>query len=190
MSVAALGLLFASLAQATTVVPPTFSELVAEAESIVRATVTRIESRRVPAGDGLTIKTFVEFKVKKRLKGAAPDVVTLEFLGGTVGDESLQIVGMPRFRVGETEIVFVTGNGVQFCPVVRLGHGRYRVRHDAANARDYVAREDETPLTAVADVQLPVDTHGIGRMFRAASDALTPDEFETEIGRELTRRSR
>lgn len=189
MSVTALVLLAATLtARATTVVPPTFPELVAEANSIVRATVTGIESRRVAGLDGPTIKTFVEFKVKKRLKGAPPETFTLEFLGGTVGDESLRVLGMPHFKVGETEIVFVAGNGVQFCPVVRLGHGRYRVRHDAAHGRDYVAREDETPLGSVSDVQLPVDTHGVARMFRSAADALTPEQFETEIAREATRR--
>lgn len=190
LGVTGLCLVLAPLARATTVVPPTFAELVAEADSIVRATVVSIESRRVPAVDGPTVKTFVELKVRKRLKGTPPDTFTLEFLGGTVGDESLRVIGMPHFVVGETEIVFVHGNGVQFCPVVRLGHGRYRVRHDAANGRDFVAREDETPLGSVSDVQLPVDTHGVGPLFRAAADALTPEQFETEIAREVTRRGR
>src|SRR5688500_13012359 len=85
-------------ARATSVIPPSFPELVAEAEAIYRGTVTGIEARRVARPDGgSVIKTFVTFAVDRVLKGPGQSEVVLEFLGGTVGDESLAVTGMPKF---------------------------------------------------------------------------------------------
>jgi hypothetical protein len=133
------------------------------------------------------IKTFVTFSVEKRLKGNPADTVTLEFLGGTVGTDTLHVSGMPEFKVGDHEIVFVQGNGVQFCPLVRFGHGRYHVHTDAQTRRRYITRNDESPLSSVNEVQLPADEHAIPGTRRGTSTtALTPEDFETEISGEVT----
>src|SRR5687768_1244956 len=81
----------APIAHATTVVPPSFPELVAEADGIYRGRVTSIQARRVPLpeGDGSVIKTFVTFTVERVLKGPEQAQLTLEFLGGTIGDETV-----------------------------------------------------------------------------------------------------
>src|SRR5215207_11195448 len=89
-------------ARATSVVPPNFAELVGEADAIYRGRVTAVQPRRVerPDGNGSVIKTFVTFAVERVLKGADQKEVTLEFLGGTVGDDSMTVSGMPKFNVG------------------------------------------------------------------------------------------
>ncbi len=184
-------LVAAPCAQATSVVPPSFPELVAEAEAIYRGTVTSMEARRVARPDGgNVVKTFVTFTVDRVLKGAAQSEVVLEFLGGTVGDDSLEVTGMPKFAVGQREFVFVQKNGTQLCPLVGLMHGRYRVLRDADGARDYVARDNGAPLTDTAEVALPMTPLPAqvrtARAATAAADALTPAAFESQVRAEVS----
>lgn len=183
---------FAPPAAATTVIPPSFPELVAGADAIYRGTVTAVASRRVPAADGhgSVIKTFVTFAVERTFKGTAQPTVVLEFLGGTVGDERLQVQGMPAFSPGDREFVFVQDNGRQFCPLVALGHGRYRELRDAATGRTWIARDNRLPLLDPTEValplaQLPAAILAAGTPPPAA--ALSPAAFEAAIGAELAR---
>ena len=186
-------LALAPVLHATSVIPPSFPELVAEADAIYRGRVTSIQSRRVeqPNGQDSVIKTFVTFAVERVLKGPGQTQVTLEFLGGTVGDESMTVTGMPKFNVGAREIVFVQKNGVQFCPLVALMHGRYRVLRDEATAREHIARDNGAPLMDTSEVELPITTlPGPVRAASAASNAaraLTPDAFEASITSEVQR---
>jgi hypothetical protein len=178
---------------ATSVIPPSFAELVGEADAIYRGRVTAVQARRVEAPDveGGVIKTFVTFAVERVLKGPDQTEVTLEFLGGTVGEETMTVSGMPKFNLGAREIVFVQKNGVQFCPLVALMHGRYRVLRDEATAREHIARDNGLPLNNVAEVELPITTlPGPVRAASAASAstrALTPEAFEASITSEVQR---
>ena len=185
--VLALLLAFASSLHATSVIPPSFPELVAEADAIYRGRVESVQARRVERtdGEGSVIKTFVTLAVERVLKGPEKTEVILEFLGGTVGDESMIVTGMPKFNVGAREIVFVQKNGVQFCPLVALMHGRYRVLRDESTAQEHVARDNGAPFTSTAEVELPFTN--LPTPVRAASAtsaaarALTPAAFEASI---------
>jgi hypothetical protein len=180
-------------ARATTVVPPNFAELVNDADAIYRGRVADVQSRRVPRpdGGGTVIKTFVTFTVDKVLKGAARSDIVLEFLGGTVDGQSLTVTGMPKFAVGTQDIVFVQKNGFQFCPLVAVMHGRYRVLRDESAARDYIARDNGAPLTDVGEVELPMSqlpaTVGAAIASSARARALTPAAFEASIASEVQR---
>lgn len=182
-------LLTALFARATSVTPPTFPQLVAEAQTIAQGSVTSVASRWVDAPQGRTIKTFVDFSVEKTLKGTPPATLTLEFLGGTVGTDTLRVSGMPEFKIGDRDILFVQNNGIQFCPLVRFTHGRYRVRTDATSHRNYVARNDDTPLTATSEVQLPDNEVAAAGSSRSAANALSPDDFETQVSTEVARQT-
>ncbi len=173
-------------ARATTVIPPSFPELVAEAECIVRGTVTAVEARAVPTPRGEAIHTFVTVAVEECLKGAAPRTLTLTLAGGTLGEKRAAIAGMPQFKAGDREILFVQGNGRQLCPLVGFFHGRYRVLTDATTGRDYVARSNGLPLTSIAEVgsSLP-DPARLPAVARAASAGLTPAEFLAQVRTEL-----
>jgi hypothetical protein len=187
---------FAALApalHATSVVPPSFPELVEKADAIYRGRVTAIEARKVdrPDGNGTVIKTFVTVAVDKALKGPAQSEVTLQFLGGTVGDETLNVSGMPKFNVGDREFVFVQKNGQQFCPLVAMMHGRYRILRDEAEGRDIVARDSRAPLTDLAEIaqpmsELPAQIRA-GTAARTSAAALSPAAFEAGIVSELQR---
>jgi hypothetical protein len=181
--------------RATSVIPPSFPELVLESDAIHRGRVTAIQAVRTTAPDGTPIiRTHVTFTLERTLKGAERSTITLEFLGGTLGDESLVVTGMPKFNLGATEYVFVQRNGVQFCPLVAMGHGRYRVARDTTAARDYVARDNGIPLTDLADVEIPLAAQAslppAIRSAQAASAltrALTPATFEASILAEVQR---
>lgn len=176
------------LARATSVVPPSFPDLVAKAEAVYRGEVKAIEPRRVAGRDGQSIiKTFVTVAVERTLKGPEKAEVVLEFLGGTLGDEVLEVTGMPKFNLGQREYVFVQKNGVQFCPLVAVMHGRYRLLRDETAGREFVARDNGTPLTDVAEVELPMSDLPAPVRAAAVDRALTPAAFEAQIVSEVQR---
>ncbi|MBL9189255.1 MAG: hypothetical protein JNK23_17365 [Opitutaceae bacterium] len=163
-------------------IAPTFPELVAEADCIVRGTVTTVIARAVATPDGPAIHTFVTIAVEECVKGTAPRELTLTLAGGTLGDKSALIAGMPQFKVGDREILFVQGNGRLFCPLVGFYHGRYRVLTDATTGHDYVARHNRTPLTSAAEVGLPMlDPARLPTMARPVAAALTPADFLAQV---------
>jgi hypothetical protein len=179
----------APVVRATSVVPPSFPELVNEAEAIYRGRVTAVQPRRVERldGNGSVIKTFVTVAIDKVLKGPQQKEIVLEFLGGTIGDESMTVSGMPKFNPGAEEFVFVQRNGVQFCPLVAVMHGRYKVLRDEAAAREFIARDNGAPLTDVAEVELPMNQLPAQLRAASAARALTPAAFEASIAFEVQR---
>jgi hypothetical protein len=178
-----------TMARAMSVVPPTFDELVTEAQGIVRGQVTSVRSDFVDTPAGRAIKTFVTFHVDRTLKGAPPaaDTLTLIFLGGTVGSETLEVAGMPTFHSGEREIVFFANNGHTYCPLIAAGHGRYRVLHDAATDRDYIARENRVPLESTDEIQLSLETAAATMRLKSPARALSPGDFETRVTETVAR---
>ena len=179
--------LFATaLARATSVEPPEFPALVSGADAIYRGRVTAVESRRIDRPGRPLIRTYVTFAVERTLKGAEQAEVVLDFLGGTVGDLTLEVSDLPVFTVGDHNIVFVQGNGRQFCPLVAVMHGRYRIEHDATANRDIITRENHLPLNRVQDVVLPMHEPGAtAAVTRDFSHALSPAEFEAQILRQV-----
>ncbi|PTX97709.1 hypothetical protein [Opitutus sp. ER46] len=170
--------LAAGAAHALTVVPPTFDELVAKANVVVRGVVTKVEAKTVETSQGTAIKTYVTFKVERTLKGTTEDEVTLQFLGGKVGRRTLKVVGMPTFSVGDREIVFVGDNGRVICPLIAAGHGRYRLETDPATKVEHVARENHAPLASTAEIAAPLD-HSTAAL--SSSAAMTREDFESRI---------
>lgn len=174
--------------RATTVIAPTFNELVAESEVIARVEVTAVRPTWVESPQGRIIKTFVSFRVVRALKGTPAAELTLPFLGGELDGETMRVSGMPRFTIGQKDIVFLSDTrGVQFSPLVGLMHGRYRVQTDAATSRDYIARDDGAPLESEADVQLPQAANSPANRLKSVSRALSPADFESRISAEVNR---
>lgn len=169
---------------ATSVVPPSFDELVNQSDCIVRAVVKSVapEERTMPDGSKL-IFSQVELEVKQVVAGRPPSPLVLTVLGGKWGGREMAISGAPKFRVGEESIFFVQGNGMQIFPLVRMMHGLYRVQREGARGREYMARSDGQPLQDVSEVSRPV--HGAGEPAQgrteAAARALTPDDFVQHI---------
>src|SRR5436190_2907136 len=85
---------------ASTVIPPTFDQLVQQAEFIFQGTVTDVRSVWDGEGGQRHIETYVTFQVADNVKGDAGASYTIRMLGGTVGDETMLVTDTPKFRVG------------------------------------------------------------------------------------------
>ncbi len=179
--VAVAALLIAPVSRATSVIPPTFTELVAEADTVLRGSVISVHSEEFDSADGKGVRTLVTFSVERALKGSPGETVTLSFLGGTVGKRNLKVVGMPRFEIGQRQIVFFANNGRVICPLIGMGYGRYHVVTEAATQREYVMRENNVPLTSVDQIPLSLEGTAIVARVTSTADALSLSAFESQI---------
>jgi hypothetical protein len=179
-----LAVVLSSPCRAMSVIPPSFSKLVHNADQIVRAQAVSASSRwDATSQGGRVIHTYVQFQVMATLKGAEQASVTLRFLGGQVGNDGMVIPDMPSFQIGSTYILFVAANGSAFCPLVGIQHGSYQVVADAATGTERIARSNGTPLKAAADVGLPIEPRATRIL--SVDGAITRPEFEGAILQEL-----
>ena len=116
------------VAQATTVIPPNFDELVSRAQVIFEGEVTGLQSQWIGEGSEHRIVTFVTFKVDDTLKGNPGATYSMRMLGGTVEGQTMEVTDGPKFKVGDRDVLFVENNGSQFIPLVGIQHGRFRVK--------------------------------------------------------------
>jgi hypothetical protein len=165
-------------ARGTTVVPPTFEELVSQAQEIFQGAVTDVRSEWAGAGADRHIVTYITFRVEERFKGSAEASYTIRLLGGTVGEETMLVTDAPKFEVGDRDILFVENNGSQFVPLVGIAHGRFRVDREQATGREVMMTNERKPVSDVSQ---------LGRNERAAT-AGTPlpiDQFKGAIRTKL-----
>ena len=137
-------------AGATTVIPPSFDELVEQAQLIFQGTVTDVQSQWAGEGADRRIVSYVTFRVEESIKQEPGPSYTLRMLGGTVDGETMGVIDAPQFKKGDRDIVFVENNGTQFIPLVGIMHGRFRVRHDLATGREIVTTDMGEPVTNLA----------------------------------------
>jgi hypothetical protein len=109
------------------------------------------------------IVTTVDLQVVESWKGgAAPAArVTVVQPGGTVGDITMVVFGMPRFSPGERALVYLAG-APERARVVGMAQGKRLVRPDPASGR---------PMVQVAD-------RGGASFVRGTRAATTPPALE------------
>lgn len=172
--------------RATTVIPPTFDELVARAATIVRGQVVDVRSEWRDSRSDRTIVTLVTFTVDSVVKGPASIQILLEFMGGTVDDVTLRIAGMPQFRVGDRDILFVSDAGRPVSPIVGFAFGRFPVRRDVFTGREFVTTYDGRAFASTAEIGQPNRTAAARGFPRAGpSVSLSVADFETLIRRKI-----
>jgi hypothetical protein len=166
---------------ATTVIPPTFEQLVQQAELIFQGTVTDVKSVWEGEGAQRHIDTYVTFQVADSVKGDAGSSYTIRMLGGTVGDETMEVTDTPKFSVGDREILFVEHNFDQFVPLVGISHGRFHVQSDQETGRDIVVN---------AEGELVRDLTQLGHNEKAATaadvrEAISADDLKAAVHKQL-----
>lgn len=166
---------------AASVIAPTFQELVAEAQTVIVGQVTSSQSRWSGAGQRRTIVTDVTVAVDSTLKGEAASVRVLRFLGGTVDDQTLQVPDIPRFKVGDRAVLFVTGDVNAISPLVGVTHGRFPINR-APDGYDYVTLHDGRTLSTVSQIG-PASVMAS----RTPLKPMRREDFEREIRLELQR---
>ena len=188
---AASALLSLAAVHATTVIPPTFDELVGQAETIFEGTVTDVQSQWAGEGGQRHIVTYVTFKVNDVLKGEPGASYTLRMLGGTIGDMTMKVTDTPEFKQGDRDIVFVENNGRQFVPLVGIMHGRFRVEKDAGSGTDVVRTNTGGPVGDLAklgqDKSAAVGGHAHDHGTDANAQPLAAANFKAAVRAKLTR---
>jgi len=172
-------LMGASALHSTTVIPPTFDELINRAQVIFQGVVTDVRSQWVGEGAQRSIVSYVTFKVEDAMKGNPGSTYTMRMLGGTVGDQTMEVTDSPKFKVGNRDVLFVENNGSQFVPLVGIMHGRFRVEREQASGREVVTTNEGEPLSNVSQL-------GKNKQAASAGATLSIDEFKAAIHTRLT----
>ena len=166
----------------TTIIPPTFEQLVQQAELIFQGTVTNSLSVWEGEGGQRHIETYVTFKIEDNVKGQAGASYTIRMLGGTVGDETMEVTDTPKFTVGDREILFVEHNNDQFVPLVGIDHGRFHVQKDEQTGRDIVVNNEGE---AVRDLT-QLGRNEKGAVVSDAAQAISADDLKAAVHQQLS----
>jgi hypothetical protein len=163
---------------ASTVIPPTFEQLVQQAELIFQGTVTDVRSVWEGEGAQRHIDTYVTFQIAESVKGDAGRSYTIRMLGGTVGDETMEVTDTPKFKVGDRDILFVEHNYDQFVPLVGINNGRFHVQLDEQTGRDVIVNGEGEPVS---------DLTKLGREEESVSaEAISPEQLKSAVQKQLT----
>jgi hypothetical protein len=166
---------------ATTVIPPTFDQLVKQAEFIFQGTVTNSQSVWEGEGAQRHIESYVTFNVEDNVKGNAGTSYTIKMLGGTVGDETMEVTDTPKFKVGDRDILFVEHNNEQFVPLVGINYGRFRVQRDEQTGRDIVVNAEGTPVRDLSQL----GNNQEASTTADAAQAISPADLKSAIHNQL-----
>ena len=142
----------AGVARSTTVIPPTFDQLVAEAQTVFVSEVMNVRAEWEATPSGRAIVTLVTFRVEDVWKGNVGAVTQLEFLGGEIGEIGMKVEGMPVFRLGQRDVLFVGSAVRTVSPLVGFMHGRMRVERDTVSGIDRVRTFDGRALGSVTQI--------------------------------------
>jgi hypothetical protein len=146
---------FAQLVSATTVIPPTFDELVDEAQVVFLGEVAAKRSRWANEPLGRAIITDVTFRVEDVFKGDAPSHLVLEFLGGSVDGYEFRVSEMTDFAIGDRDVLFLESREQRPSPLVGMNYGRFAVMRDGVRGLDTIADFAGQPLVSFQQIGAP-----------------------------------
>ncbi len=181
---AAFTVIALTFARATTVVPPSFDDLVGQAEVIFQGTVTDVQSQWTGEGGQRHIVTYVTVKVEDAIKGDPGATYTLRMFGGTVDGTTMEVSDVPKFKVGDRDILFVEHNGTQFVPLVGIMHGLFRVQPDAERGADVVLKHNGEAVTDLAQLgkeDFLKDNHAASSAQTRGTGSLDTASFKSAI---------
>ena len=174
---AGLALVLASTAAASTARLVPFDEKVAVADAIVLGRVTATESQWDPQKRWIVTRTT--FTVDRAIKGAPSPSLTIVTPGGTVDGIRQETIGVPSFRKGDEQIVFVK-QAEAGATVAFFDQGVYAVSRNARGEPVVQAAPSRLVLVDQTGRAAPSDPAG----------PLTLARFEQEVRQSADRSAR
>src|SRR5262245_20543011 len=123
--------LFLASAEATTVAPLTFEQLVNESSSVVYGRVTDVRAQWTD--DRRFIESVVSVEILNGMKGSARESMPFTVPGGQVGRYLNLIPGAPVFTRGDLAVVFLKAHGPRLPVTTGFTQGVYRVKRDSVS---------------------------------------------------------
>jgi hypothetical protein len=170
----------ATTASATTLERMSVAKMTEHAQLVVRA---QCLANSVVWDSG-EIWTFTSFEVKDSWKGAptgAAQQVTVRLLGGSVGNLTSTVSGVPRFRPGEEVILFLQPTARGDFSIVSWVQGTFRIHRDVRSGQEVVVQD-----TAAFDTYDPAtrqfDIEGIRNLSVAALRLRVQSALAAESG--------
>lgn len=163
---------------ASTVQKATLTTLARDAHVIVDVRID--ETRSHVLANGVIVTTY-RATVNETLKSDRPHAGTMEFtmVGGTVGDLTLRIPGLPVFRPGQRHVLFLNRpSALGTCVPIGLAQGAYEVVPTEDGKGETVRRHLGTLTIVDPNTGRPVDVPD-------TQQALTT--FKEHVRRELRR---
>jgi len=172
---------------ATIAIPTDLRSMVRKADLVFTGKVVAQRSEWANVNNQKKIITLVTCEVLELYKGAAGRTVELRCPGGTVGDTTLELVGLPSFSIGEKCVLFVRTNANAVCPIVGIYHGKLLVSKSTAGSDEVVSRHNGRPLRAISEIGVDSDASaaGAGGSAGGGGAPLTFRELRTRIGEEV-----
>ncbi len=152
-SLAAILLLSWTQLSATTVEKLSFTEVVATASAIVHGQVVRSWPSWDP--DHTAIWTHYEIRIQDALKGRPASILTISEPGGDLDGKHMQIVGAPRYEVGEEVVVFAAPTAIGYLRTCGWGQGKFAVRQANYSPSGRVVRSGAAGLQLVEAAKPP-----------------------------------
>jgi hypothetical protein len=126
-----------SPARATTLKRMSVADLSRAAHTVVRARCAA-NSARWDAGE---IWTFTTFDVEETWKGSAPAQITVRLLGGSSGNFTSTVSGVPRFSPGEELILFLERTPAQDFSIVSWMQGTFRIGLNGTTGEETIIQD-------------------------------------------------
>jgi len=107
--------------------------------------------------EGKMVWTDYEVSVSEHLKGSDPGVRTIvSFAGGTSGEHSVGIAGVPRLTVGENYVFFIQEGTRRPTATIGWGQGLFHIERTNVGgvSRDLLISYDGEPLQLAPDGRL------------------------------------
>ena len=129
-----------SFALATTLKRMSVTDLSRAAHTVVRARCIT-SSTRWEAGE---IWTFTTLDVEEVWKGSAPAQITIRLLGGSAGNFTSTVSGVPRFSPGEDLILFLERTPAQDFSIVSWVQGTFRIGLNRTTGEETITQDTAT----------------------------------------------
>jgi len=188
-----LFLLPISYLDAASVRAVSMDELLQQSQFVFEGTVTGIEAKE---NNQKRIHTYVTFNISEIIKGEyADNVITLRFLGGTVGDNSMSVSDQRIPQVGEQGIYFVESlDRFQVNPFYGWSQGHFILQRDLSGAQRVMTNRGlpvrgvidnkQSSKTAPEEVSAQPLSNGVATsimvdMEKNVENGMTADDFKT-----------